>query len=557
MSSPPFASSFVTKLGTNYTPSDEEIVRIQDLLVEPSSRLQRLEDQIADLHKVVVQLTEERDKLGGFVEAHKALLFPIRRLPLDVLQEIFVACIPTHRNCVMSACEAPVLLGRICSSWRAISLCTPRLWARLHIAEPTLPFHLLLFNIGSAQYEHKLAQRIEVTKTWLYRSGQCPLSVSVQTSAKDHGPPQIAPPPLPDSRLILALIPFAPRWQNMSLNAPWSTMETLFGLSELDVPMLKTFEMSQHHEVMVPTAQVASLRLLRGRNISSVTLQGVNIDPRDYPLHWDRLTTLSLMNNGWSHGFSLTSSVALEIFSRCPLLRTCRIVMGEDPLIGMELTQFVELQFLHSLHVVAGIFQTSTIRQMFGRLSLPELRDFDFRGRADSDGEFSFAALLATSTCLESLKIDLKIDTDTTKASFISLVRSLSPTVQHLCISDTIHMWANPALSIADDDLIALLTPSTEHPIASCPRLEELQITQGLCAFSDAALVRFITGRMTVEPSPTLKRVNVQFNREMQADIRPDIQPFLDAGLQVLTKYLKPEVGCSPWQGLPDAPMQP
>ncbi|KAF8213696.1 hypothetical protein K438DRAFT_1105548 [Mycena galopus ATCC 62051] len=30
-----------------------------------------------------------------------------------------------HRNCVSSASEAPILLGRICSSWRAISLSTP------------------------------------------------------------------------------------------------------------------------------------------------------------------------------------------------------------------------------------------------------------------------------------------------------------------------------------------------------------------------------------------------------------------------------------------------
>ncbi|KAJ7782493.1 hypothetical protein DFH07DRAFT_704529, partial [Mycena maculata] len=59
------------------------------------------------------------------VEAHKA---PTRRLPLDFIQEIFVACLPTHWNCAMSASEAPVILGPVCSSWRSISLSTPRLW---------------------------------------------------------------------------------------------------------------------------------------------------------------------------------------------------------------------------------------------------------------------------------------------------------------------------------------------------------------------------------------------------------------------------------------------
>ncbi|KAJ7737406.1 hypothetical protein DFH07DRAFT_753030, partial [Mycena maculata] len=96
-------------------------------------------------------------------------------LPLDIIQEmIFMACIPMHRNCVMSAKEAPVLLGRICShSWRAISLSTPRLWSRLHIVEPTLIHEGM---VSAAQ--EKLAHRLETTKTWLERSGQCPLSIS-------------------------------------------------------------------------------------------------------------------------------------------------------------------------------------------------------------------------------------------------------------------------------------------------------------------------------------------------------------------------------------------
>ncbi|KAJ6594657.1 hypothetical protein B0H19DRAFT_912125, partial [Mycena capillaripes] len=130
------SSPFAAQLGTNYCPKDEEIIDIKALLVEPTLRLKRLDEEIADLQKAINKLAAERDGLGTFVESHKALISPVRRLPLDIIQEIFVACIPTHRNCVMSASEAPVLLGRICSSWRAISLSTPRIWARIHIVEP-------------------------------------------------------------------------------------------------------------------------------------------------------------------------------------------------------------------------------------------------------------------------------------------------------------------------------------------------------------------------------------------------------------------------------------
>ncbi|KAJ7732701.1 hypothetical protein B0H16DRAFT_1248183, partial [Mycena metata] len=116
-------------LGTNYCPQDDEISQISALIAEPSLRLIILDQELR-------KLTDERERLATYVDSHAALISPVRRLPLDILQEIFIACFPTHRNCVMSATEAPVLLGRICSSWRDISLSRPRLWSRLHIPKP-------------------------------------------------------------------------------------------------------------------------------------------------------------------------------------------------------------------------------------------------------------------------------------------------------------------------------------------------------------------------------------------------------------------------------------
>ncbi|KAJ7646476.1 hypothetical protein FB45DRAFT_712843, partial [Roridomyces roridus] len=50
------------------------------------------------------------------VDSHTALVSYPRRLPVDIVREIFVACLPAHRNAVMSAQEAPLLLSRICSA---------------------------------------------------------------------------------------------------------------------------------------------------------------------------------------------------------------------------------------------------------------------------------------------------------------------------------------------------------------------------------------------------------------------------------------------------------
>ncbi|KAJ6538789.1 hypothetical protein DFH09DRAFT_1176245 [Mycena vulgaris] len=83
-------SSFAPNLGTIYCPEDGEIAQIRTLLVEPTLRLERLGGEIADMQKAIDKLKEERDALIAYVEAHKALISPVRRLPLDVIQEIFL-----------------------------------------------------------------------------------------------------------------------------------------------------------------------------------------------------------------------------------------------------------------------------------------------------------------------------------------------------------------------------------------------------------------------------------------------------------------------------------
>ncbi|KAJ7162289.1 hypothetical protein C8R46DRAFT_1104129, partial [Mycena filopes] len=169
------SSPFAARLGTNYCPSDQEILQINSLLAEPSLRLKNLDDEIADLQKAIDKLAAERETIAAFVDAHKALISPARRLPLDIIEAIFVACLPTHRNCVMSASEAPVLLGRICSPWRTISLATPRLWSSLHITHPSTEQDS---SVPASVVAETTALRLTVAQTWLRRSGQCPLSIS-------------------------------------------------------------------------------------------------------------------------------------------------------------------------------------------------------------------------------------------------------------------------------------------------------------------------------------------------------------------------------------------
>ncbi|KAJ7437762.1 hypothetical protein FB451DRAFT_991265, partial [Mycena latifolia] len=212
-------------LGTNYWPQDKELTEIGTLLTESTQAVKHLDDQITRLQKLV----DERAKLSDYMDAHRALLSPARRLPVDIIERIFMDCLPTHRNCVMSAAEAPVLLGRICSSRRTICLSTPYLWSRVHIVEPSICL--------SARYLYveKLMERLETTRMWLERSGQCPLSISLQASYLNTSSYLGT-----DDELIKALLPFTLRWEHITFTVPPSCLVAIAHLTTVDVPMLKS-----------------------------------------------------------------------------------------------------------------------------------------------------------------------------------------------------------------------------------------------------------------------------------------------------------------------------
>ncbi|KAF7341966.1 hypothetical protein MVEN_01783100 [Mycena venus] len=513
------SSPFASRLGTNYCPQDEELAQINGLLIEPCLRLKRLEDDIAIMQKAIDKLKEERDAVSAFVEAHKALASPLRRLPLDLIQEIFMACLPTNRNCVMSAIEAPVLLGRICSSWRNISLSTPRLWSRLHVVEPTRPY-----NVTSGIYETKVAQRLEVASTWLQRSGMCPLSISLESNL-DHGiTPPLSPQPsfTPSPDLFLnALISFSPRWQNIRLSIPAVALQKLAHLTENDVPLLQYLKIVQRpeHPGSNNTQSDVTLSLssiLRGPNLSRFSLMGGNNNPSNLPLRWNQLTALSLMGPAWGAEFAQTCMVIWDILSRCPKLQACKLLVHGPPE-GDHVGSIIECTSLHALDLVPGVYNPDGV-----------------------------VAALAASTHLERVSID---SNTFSKPFLMDFLRGLPPTVRRLQITEPVHVW-QPSLvePTLDNEVLAVLNTSPDSP-AHCLGLEEFVIHY--CRkVSDEALLRFIISRV-----PTLRLVEVKFDRERQVDILPKLQSFVEAGGNTFFTYITltpPQF--SPWLGLPDIP---
>ncbi|KAJ6468578.1 hypothetical protein DFH09DRAFT_1480501 [Mycena vulgaris] len=106
-------SPFSRLLCTNTVPSDAECAAIRQFLSGLQKNFAALAGQIAHMQAVLTDLTDQCQSLRESIDAHQALVSLARRLPEDVVREIFLACLPSSGNAVMSAREAPLLLGQV------------------------------------------------------------------------------------------------------------------------------------------------------------------------------------------------------------------------------------------------------------------------------------------------------------------------------------------------------------------------------------------------------------------------------------------------------------
>ncbi|KAJ6573450.1 hypothetical protein DFH09DRAFT_1079012 [Mycena vulgaris] len=463
-------------------PQDEEIAEIQSLLVEPTVRLKRLDDEINELQKALENLTDERDRL---------------------------TCIPTHRNCVMSASEAPVLLGRICSLWRSIFISTPRLWSRLHTVEPTSLYTSNQSDL--AIFQQKLTQRDETTEMW---PGQCPLSISLEATPASQG------------HLLQVLLPFALRWEHVSFAAVPSVLLAALHLNEADVPMLKSISISEIHGTAADLIRSDSLGLLRAPNFIP------------FPLRQE--TCPSFQAGAVKSSGSFSPSVLSCGLVDCSFVTSTLRAKLESPVSSSH--------FLHTLDLECVGYLSTTIRQLFTRLFLPQLRHLKLR--RDSNGDetvVSYSPLLAAALRIDGLDLSAELFSTSSLGDFL---RALPPSVREVKIGmlDEFAWYSlREDYSIFDDNILEFLIPSPEFPILVCPGLQILEMNHGFSC-SEEALLRFIKSR-------SLKRVVVRFSRDMERDIRPDLQTFVQNGLHFELTYPPPRVfHFSPWQGLEDTP---
>ncbi|KAJ6508390.1 hypothetical protein C8R45DRAFT_1208076 [Mycena sanguinolenta] len=487
-------SRFRNQLNTNYVPSDSEILEIRTLLVGPKEKLAEIDAQIEALEITLAQLKEQRAALKGPIDAHNALISLMRRIPQDVLLEIFLWCLPTNHNAVIDCAEAPLLLGRISRHWRQIAYSTPRLWSSIHI--PALDYSLTPPSI--------LSRLEKIVETWLERSATCPLSISFHADYDWD---------LDNHPLVHQLLAVSPRLRHLSLTGNTATFRPLLQLGPEDLPQLKGFYMKS----MSNNPDPDPTDIFQISTLEDVALfRTQSVDPLSTPLPWSHLTSLRFECYGrWTthgHEGGIDFDETLDLLRRCPNLEHCEVRVTRQSE-HSSLTSPIILPHLHTL-VWRGL--QTRFQGGFSHLVLPKIRCLWI---GDMPRDIDFAGD-------EYLSVDLDVNRFTT-TGLHELLQSFPMISRLRLFSDPF----TPDPTILDDEFIGLFAA----PHHLCPILTIIAFVGDSAGFSAAAALAVVKARMAM-PTP-LKRFEAHFDRPMELDILPELRPFISEGLEVALRF--------------------
>ncbi|KAJ7112007.1 hypothetical protein C8R44DRAFT_632848, partial [Mycena epipterygia] len=117
-------SPYPELLLSNTVPLDSQIPVILSAIRAAQGDIRALE---TDQKIVDERVKERRSALHDFIQTHRSMVSAMRRLPSEILSEIFVHCSTKQDGC------KPRLFATVCSRWREVGLSNPRFWCNIYL----------------------------------------------------------------------------------------------------------------------------------------------------------------------------------------------------------------------------------------------------------------------------------------------------------------------------------------------------------------------------------------------------------------------------------------
>ncbi|KAJ3850959.1 hypothetical protein EV368DRAFT_66155 [Lentinula lateritia] len=542
-------SPYARILNTNYLPSHAQRREIESFLFGPQQELSRLETEILRVRVILDDLQSQRAEVRQYVKIHRGLLAPIRRLPVEVLTEIFVLCLSTERYPVRSLREAPLLLTMICRHWREVTLKSPSLWNSLHIF---LPHDLA---------KEAVTLRERGVDQWLTRSGSLPLSLSLCISASriHHGLESLDV----DKKYfpwLAMLMKFNLRVAELTLNLDPPAFPLLQNFLPQNFPNLRSlslhpngFSYMNRHDSF---ARQCALLLPGMLSLRKLSISGSWDQPGLLDCIWANLTDLTLYS---STDDCLDSDDVHRVLGHTTRLESCHFSVTLKSARAASRPS-LQLDCLRSLRIdlVIGdeeeILFDEALNHLFHPIICPSLASLyihwreimDWSLTGSDDERIPFAGLLPS---LSTLHLRFPMD-----RNMLTRCLVLAPNLTVLEVVDVGYGLVNERQHIVDNSHLSNLCPRSPPEIGLCPNLKTFRLVQVFSTnrgdlettgggVSDQGLVDFLEHKCKDNlpgKSSRLESCDVLVLRPFSDDAVDKMRMLPQNGMRLCIRYCKP-----------------
>ncbi|KAK0443249.1 hypothetical protein EV421DRAFT_539645 [Armillaria borealis] len=384
-----------TLLRTNLPPSETKEAFFRETRRTGTPRLAELEMRIADTQAKLDALLQERDSLVWNLQRCTDVLNPVRRLPSDVLCEIFAHNTTGDENSYSihsySRTNFPRRkysipcqwrLGMVCMNWRHAVLNCPRLWSVIDLTFNQLSSNFGYFRENTPTDPYSEAGRLLAMH--MYRSANHPLRVRLRG-------------PIPQS-LLHILISASYRWEHLCLDEDnLRTVESPLGALVSFQYVLNDCRVDAIRERISLLRSATSLRRLVVDNVHPILHPGRVIIP------WAQIHSVIIA--------SFPNENATTLFKLAPKLDTVDFLNvnhspldpsrpAPDAVHSVSLKSFsLSVNLPGTVHGASTNYP-STVTILFDSLTLPALEQFriDLGGACGLSG--SITRLLRRSQCV-------------------------------------------------------------------------------------------------------------------------------------------------------------
>ncbi|KZP12876.1 hypothetical protein FIBSPDRAFT_149038 [Athelia psychrophila] len=260
-------------LNTFAAPSPAERIIVRERILQIAEDGSQLDDEIERVEKILASLRHNRAALHKLSDGHQNVLNLTRRLPIEILGEIFI-----QLQCMLGG--RSIAPTRVCRQWREVAIATSKLWNHINI-----------------QYTSSRALLdTEMIPIWLQRSGGQPLNIAIGSHLVPFAVTRSSNP-----MLDAVLHNETRRWVEVQLVVTKAMMPFLYHIPE-HLPRLYSLSIDaddSHFDGFRPPGHgtgIATLNNFRHAAALRVLTLGWRITPGQIPeFPWVQLTACTLL----------------------------------------------------------------------------------------------------------------------------------------------------------------------------------------------------------------------------------------------------------------------